>query len=107
MTAGTSGLARVTIRAPRRRLDLAVPDQVPLAEVLPELLRRAGEAGELRPPTGAAFPPPPHGPMSHPAGGWALRRGDGAALAGESPLAQQGVRDGDVLYLVPRAMLWP
>ncbi|WP_344126519.1 EsaB/YukD family protein, partial [Luedemannella flava] len=60
MTAPTSGVARVTIRAPRRRLDLVLPDQVPLAEVLPELLRRAGEAGELRPPAGA--PRPPHGP---------------------------------------------
>ncbi|GAA1753858.1 type VII secretion integral membrane protein EccD [Luedemannella helvata] len=107
MTATTSGVARVTIRAPRRRLDLVVPDQVPLAEVLPELLRRAGEAGELRPPAGAGFPPQPHGPLTQAAGGWALRRGDGAALAGDSPLAQQGVRDGDVLYLVPRAMLWP
>lgn len=105
MTAPTSGVARVTIRAPRRRLDLVVPDQVPLAEVLPELLRRAGEAGELRPPAGAT--PPPHGPLTPAPGGWALRRGDGAALAGESPLAQQGVRDGDVLYLVPRGMLWP
>jgi type VII secretion integral membrane protein EccD len=106
VTAPTSGVARVTIRAPRRRLDVAVPDQVPLAEVLPELLRRAGEAGEVRPPTGG-YPPPPHGPHSHPAGGWALRRGDGAALTGETPLAHQGVRDGDVLYLVPRSMLWP
>ena len=45
MPAPASGLARVTIRAPRRRLDLAVPHQVPLAELLPEVLRRAGEIG--------------------------------------------------------------
>ena len=45
MPAPTSGLARITVRAPRRRLDLAVPDQVPLAEILPEVLRRAGEIG--------------------------------------------------------------
>ena len=48
MPAQTSGLARITIRAPRRRLDLAVPDQVPLAEMLPEVLRRAGEIGPDR-----------------------------------------------------------
>ena len=95
MPAPTSGLARVTIRAPRRRLDLAIPHQVPLAELLPEVLRRAGEAGpEL---DGSAAP----------AGGWILRRGDGGSLHGATALAHQGVRDGDVLYLVPRNMTWP
>jgi type VII secretion integral membrane protein EccD len=92
VTAPTSGLARLTIRAPRRRLDLAIPHQVPLAELLPEVLRRAGE---LDPSVNA------------PAGGWVLRRGDGATLAGDSALAHQGVRDGDVLYLVPRNLTWP
>jgi hypothetical protein len=29
-----------------------------------------------------------------------LRRGDGGSLLGETALAHQGVRDGDVLYLV-------
>jgi len=88
-------LARVTIRAPRRRLDLAVPHQVPLAELLPEVLRRAGETGaDLE----ATQPVP---------GGWMLRRGDGASLSGEVALANQGVRDGDVLYLVPRNLSWP
>ncbi len=93
--AQTSGLARITIRAPRRRLDLAVPDQVPLAEVLPEVLRRAGEIG------------PDPGPAGAPPGGWALRRADGTGLAGATALAVQGVRDGDVLYLVPRSVAWP
>ena len=100
MPAPTSGLARITVRAPRRRLDLAVPDQVPLAEILPEVLRRAGEIG-ADPAFGADQP---FGPAP---GGWALRRADGAALAGASALSQQGVRDGDVLYLVPRSVTWP
>jgi type VII secretion integral membrane protein EccD len=92
VSAPTSGLARITIRAPRRRLDLAVPDQVPLAEILPEVLRRAGEAaGDLGPAPG----------------GWTLRRADGAALGGAAALAAQGVLDGDVLYLVPRSVTWP
>jgi type VII secretion integral membrane protein EccD len=86
----------VTIRAPRRRLDLAVPHQVPLAELLPEVLRRAGEVV------------PEHaGSPALAAGGWILRRGDGASLAGDVALAPQGVRDGDVLYLVPRNLTWP
>lgn len=95
MPAPTSGLARVTIRAPRRRLDLAVPHQVPLAELLPEVLRRAGETGGDLDAT-QALP-----------GGWILRRGDGASLTGAVALAHQGVRDGDVLYLVPRNLAWP
>ena len=36
-----------------------------------------------------------------------LRRGDGASLTGDVALANQGVRDGDVLYLVPRNLAWP
>ncbi len=95
MPAPTSGLARLTIRAPRRRLDLAIPHQVPLAELLPEVLRRAGEAG------------PEIDGSAAPAGGWILRRGDGGSLQGDTALAHQGVRDGDVLYLVPRNMTWP
>jgi len=94
--APSSGLARVTIRAPRRRLDLAIPHQVPLAELLPEVLRRAGEAG-----------PGVDQSATAPAGGWVLRRGDGGSLHGETALAHQGVRDGDVLYLVPRNLTWP
>ena len=96
MPAPTSGLARVTIRAPRRRLDLAIPHQVPLAELLPEVLRRAGEVANEH-AGGSAMPP----------GGWILRRGDGASLVGGTALAHQGVRDGDVLYLVPRNLTWP
>jgi type VII secretion integral membrane protein EccD len=98
-----SGLARVTVRAPRRRLDLAVPDQVPLAEILPDLLRRAGEtAGVAADPRFDPFAAP-----TAAAGGWVLRRPDGATLQGETALANQGVRDGDVLYLVPHHVLWP
>jgi type VII secretion integral membrane protein EccD len=83
--AASGGLARVTVRGPRRRVDLTVPDQVPLAEVLPAVLRRCGED----------------------AGTWVLRRGDGATLHPGTALAYQGVRDGEVLYLVPREVVWP
>jgi type VII secretion integral membrane protein EccD len=87
-----TGLARVTVSAPNRRLDLAVPEQAPLSELLPVLLRHAGEdladAGQ-----------------SH--GGWVLRRGDGTALTPGSGLAAQGIRDGDVVHLVPARAGWP
>ena len=47
----SAGLARVTINAPQRRVDVALPEHVPLAELLPEVLRHAGEEAlpRLRP----------------------------------------------------------
>jgi type VII secretion integral membrane protein EccD len=86
------GLARVTISAPQRRVDVALPEQVPLAELLPEVLRHAGE--------GLADEGERHG-------GWVLRRGDGVALATAQGLHPQGVRDGEVLHLVPAGDEWP
>ncbi|GIF40581.1 type VII secretion integral membrane protein EccD [Actinoplanes xinjiangensis] len=86
------GLARVTISAPQRRVDVALPEQVPLAELLPEVLRHAGE--------GLADEGERHG-------GWVLRRGDGVALATAQGLHPQGVRDGEVLHLVPAGEEWP
>ncbi|MEV1286039.1 type VII secretion integral membrane protein EccD [Micromonospora sp. NPDC049679] len=86
------GLARVTINAPQRRVDVALPEHVPLAELLPEVLRHAGE--------GLADDGERHG-------GWVLRRTDGAPLLTEQGLLPQGVRDGEVLHLVPARAQWP
>src|SRR2546423_14382723 len=61
-----TGLARVTVNTPRRRLDVALPEQTPLADLLPDLLRHAGEG---LPDAGQAH------------GGWGLRRGRGGAPA--------------------------
>lgn len=87
-----TGLARVTISAPQRRVDVALPEQIPLVELLPEVLRHAGESladdGEQH-------------------GGWVLRRTDGAVLANPQSLLAQGVRDGEVLHLVPARAQWP
>ncbi|GID70009.1 type VII secretion integral membrane protein EccD [Actinoplanes cyaneus] len=88
----STGLARVTISAPQRRVDVALPEHVPLAELLPEVLRHAGEdladTGERH-------------------GGWVLRRADGLALEIGSGLHPQGVRDGEVLHLSPAHDDWP
>ena len=86
------GLARITINAPHRRVDVALPEHVPLAELLPEVLRHAGE--------GLADDGEKHG-------GWVLRRTDGVALATAQGLFPQGVRDGEVLHLVPARDEWP
>lgn len=88
----TVGLARVTINAPHRRLDVALPAQVPLADLLPEVLRHAGE--------GLADDGERHG-------GWVLRRSNGGELSTAQPLQPQGVRDGEVLHLVPARARWP
>ncbi|GIF76613.1 type VII secretion integral membrane protein EccD [Asanoa siamensis] len=87
-----TSLALVTVNAPQRRVDVALPPDVPLADLLPEVLRQAGETladdGEAH-------------------GGWVLRRTDGAALEGGATLRDQGVRDGDLLHLVPARQEWP
>ncbi|GAA2378004.1 type VII secretion integral membrane protein EccD [Dactylosporangium salmoneum] len=92
MSAASAGLARITINAPQRRVDVAVPDAVPLAELLPELLQHAG--------TGLADDGERHG-------GWLLRRADGTTLSAAAGLAGQGVHDGAVLHLVPARAGWP
>ncbi|ADB29875.1 secretion protein snm4 [Kribbella flavida DSM 17836] len=87
-----SGLLRVTIATPQRRLDLALPEHASVAEVLPGLLTKAGEhlADE-----GVAQ------------GGWVLRRADGAQLVLGRSLGSHRIRDGEILHLVPSRLEWP
>ncbi|GIH09708.1 type VII secretion integral membrane protein EccD [Rhizocola hellebori] len=82
---GDAGLSRITLVAPRTRIDLALPSDVPLADLLPTLLHYAGgeEAGD-----GAAA-------------GWALSRLGGMALDSSRTPFQLEVRDGELLYLRP------
>ena len=60
-----TGLARITVSTPQRRIDLALPEDLAVAELLPSLLRHAGE--------GAADDGERHG-------GWALRTSTGTLL---------------------------
>ncbi|WIM98002.1 type VII secretion integral membrane protein EccD [Actinoplanes oblitus] len=93
MTApGGPSLARVTIAAPTRRMDIALPDNMLVGELLPHLLRHAeGALGE---------PAERHG-------GWVLRRATGTPLEPHRNLAAQGVRDGELLHLKPAREDWP
>jgi type VII secretion integral membrane protein EccD len=86
------GLTRLVVFAPRRRLELAFPDQLPVTHLLPGLLRHAGE--ELA-DQGLAHE------------GWVLRRSDGSTLDLGASFAAQRVRDGEVVHLVPRRLEWP
>jgi type VII secretion integral membrane protein EccD len=80
-------LCRVRLVGPRTQVDLALPTTVPLADLLPSLLRMAGE--ELA-EEGAGH------------GGWALQRLGEGPLDTAADLAELGLRDGDVLALRPR-----
>ncbi|GAA0522786.1 type VII secretion integral membrane protein EccD [Saccharopolyspora subtropica] len=88
----TTNLVRVTIDAPARRIDLALPERSSVAEILPGLLRRAGES---LPDDGVTD------------GGWLLRRTDGTELDLGRTLGTHGIRDGEILHLVPRRLHWP
>ncbi|MEV0705298.1 type VII secretion integral membrane protein EccD [Saccharopolyspora sp. NPDC050389] len=88
----TTGLVRVTIAAPRRRIDMALPEHAAVAELLPGLLARAGEGLADDGVTG---------------GGWQLRRVDGSAFDLDRTLGSHRVRDGEVLHLAPRRISWP
>ncbi|HEY8456265.1 MAG TPA: type VII secretion integral membrane protein EccD [Actinopolymorphaceae bacterium] len=85
-------LCRVTVVAPRTRMDLALPTDTPLSDLLPTLLRHAGED-----PEDPAFL----------RGGWVLQR------LGEQPfdpslaLSGLGIRDGDILHLRHRETALP
>jgi type VII secretion integral membrane protein EccD len=77
-------LCRLTVVAPRTRMDLALPVDATLADVLPTLLRHAGED-----PNDPAFL----------RGGWSLQRLGEPPLDTARRLSAAGVRDGDLLYL--------
>ena len=87
---GDAGLARITLVAPRTRIDLALPTDVPLADLLPTLLHVTGNdfsGAEAGGTAGTA---------------WALSRLGGAALDSSRTPAQLQVHDGELLYLRPR-----
>ncbi|MBV2354903.1 type VII secretion integral membrane protein EccD [Streptomyces sp. J2-1] len=87
-----AGLCRLTVRAPAAALDLAVPSDIPLADLLPAIV---GHAGADLPESG----------LEH--GGWALQRIGGAALDPEGTPQSLELRDGEVLLLRPFAETLP
>lgn len=88
----TVGLSRVTVVAPQTRIDFALPSDIPLAEVLPTLLRFAGERL-------ADDPEGRHG--------WSLSRLGGPPLDIARSPTQLEIRDGEMLYLSPRGAAAP
>jgi type VII secretion integral membrane protein EccD len=76
--------------APDSRIDVALPEDVPLADVYPEVLRLSGQTQADGDPTG-----------------FHLVRRDGTVLDSGLPLNAQQVRDGDLLSLRPFAESLP
>ncbi|MGH3672298.1 MAG: EsaB/YukD family protein, partial [Pseudonocardiaceae bacterium] len=78
----------MTLVAPRTRIDLALPSDVAVANLLPMLLTMAGEASL-------------DGGSKH--GGWCLAKLDGEAIDPDRSLGSLGVVDGDLLALRRRS----
>lgn len=85
-TTAATGFCRVTIAAPDSRIDMALPEDIPLADLSPEILRLAG-----------------HAPLAGGPVGYSVVRRDGSVLDGARTLAAQRVLDGEVLALRPFA----
>ncbi|MFR9674654.1 type VII secretion integral membrane protein EccD [Streptomyces sp. TR06-5] len=85
MATTATSFCRVTVVAPSGRIDVALPEGVPLSDVYPEIARLSGGAAE--------------GSLS----GYHLVRRDGRALEAGLSLAGNGIRDGEVLLLRPFA----
>jgi type VII secretion integral membrane protein EccD len=81
---GTTVFSRVTVVAPRTRIDVALPADVAVADLLPMLLDMAKEAS-------------PDGGARH--GGWALAKLGEGPLDPSRTLASLGVIDGELLQL--------
>jgi type VII secretion integral membrane protein EccD len=79
-TTERSGLVKVSVVSGERRVDLALPTAVPVAELLPELARSVG----------ALDPETVHG-------GYHLVTSEGRRLSADAGLTLQGVQDGAVL----------
>ncbi|WP_055690797.1 type VII secretion integral membrane protein EccD [Streptomyces prasinus] len=87
-----ASLCRVTVRAPARTVDLAVPSDVPVADLLPTVIGYGGDDLE-------------EAGLEH--GGWVLQRLGGPPLDPESTLDSLGLRDGEELHLRPRTEALP
>jgi type VII secretion integral membrane protein EccD len=83
---------RVTVLAPRSRMDLALPTDLTVAEMVPMLRELAGERSRRG---GRPGVPDRDGSPS----AWCLAAAAGAELASHATLAELGVLDGDLLRL--------
>ncbi|MFJ3762806.1 type VII secretion integral membrane protein EccD [Streptomyces sp. NPDC090080] len=88
----TADLCRLKIRAQDRVLDLAIPTDVPLADLLPVILEKAGE--DLN-----------EAGLEH--GGWVLQRVGDEPFDPEETAVGLQLRDGETLLLLPQRSALP
>ncbi|MER5936924.1 type VII secretion integral membrane protein EccD [Streptomyces sp. NPDC001928] len=88
----TAGLCRMTVHAPGKSIDLAVPSDVPVADLLPAVVGYGGE--ELQ-----------ESGIDH--GGWVLQRLGAEPMEEERTLDSYDLRDGETLYLRRRIEALP
>lgn len=89
-TPSGTGFCRVTIVAPDSRIDVALPEDIPVADIYPEILRLSGQT----PGEGAPV-------------GYHLVRRDGTVLDSSRSFVAQRIFDGEVLSLRPFAESLP
>jgi type VII secretion integral membrane protein EccD len=85
-----TGFCRVTIVAPDSRIDVALPEDIPVADIYPEILRLSAQT----PGEGAPV-------------GYHLVRRDGTVLDSSRSFIAQRIHDGEVLSLRPFAESLP
>jgi type VII secretion integral membrane protein EccD len=78
---------RLTVLAPRTSVDVALPADVPVADLVPMVLELVGEPAPGRPPRP-----------------WLLSGAAGGRLPAGSTLSQLGVLDGELLRIAPEGM---
>ncbi|MFF7653387.1 type VII secretion integral membrane protein EccD [Streptomyces sp. NPDC007983] len=86
----TTGFCRVTVVAPDSRIDVALPDDIAVADLYPEILRLTGQSQAVGAPVG-----------------FHLVRRDGTVLDGHRSLAAQRTLDGDLLFMRPFSQSLP
>ncbi|MET8404598.1 type VII secretion integral membrane protein EccD [Streptomyces sp900116325] len=89
-TTAATGFCRVTVVAPDSRIDVALPEDIAVADIYPEILRLTGQTQAAGNPTG-----------------YHLVRRDGTVLDGARTLAAQQVLDGELVSLRPFAQSLP
>ncbi|GLF99077.1 type VII secretion integral membrane protein EccD [Streptomyces yaizuensis] len=89
-SASATGFCRVTVVAPDGRVDVALPEDIAVADLHPEILRLSGQS------------PTPGAPV-----GYHLVRRDGTVLDSARSLAAQRIPDGELLSLRPFAESLP
>ncbi|GHJ46939.1 hypothetical protein Cs7R123_42810 [Catellatospora sp. TT07R-123] len=86
MSAPAAERCRITVVAPQRSLDLAVPANIPLVDVLPAIVDLLGADAA----------------QEYAGRGVVLQRLGGGALDEDQTVTALGLRDGDLVYLSPR-----